>query len=95
MTADTIPGSHHGLITSHLVQLIESHSEGLAAGLLQRIHACGRCNDLLAKVPEHELKQRVFEIYNNLGQWIESASDKEIERFTRRSANAAPCRASR
>jgi hypothetical protein len=80
MSVDVAPGSHHGLLTSHLVRLIEAHSEGLASGLLNRIRSCGRCNNLLEKVPEDELKQRVFEIYSHLGEWLESASDSEIER---------------
>lgn len=84
MTIDVAPGSHHGLITSHLIRLIEAHSDPLANGLLQRIRSSMRCKDLLEKVPEEELRQRVFEIYSNIGRWLESASDSEIEvRYTK------------
>jgi len=80
MSVDISPGSHHGLLSSHLVRLIETHSEPLAAGLLARVRGCGRCKDLLERVPEEELRQRVFEIYSHLGEWLETASDSEIER---------------
>ncbi len=80
MTVDVAPGSHFGLLTSHLVRLIEAHSEDLANGLLDRIRGSRRCQDLLEKVPEDELKQRVFEIYSNLGEWLENKSEIEIER---------------
>jgi hypothetical protein len=95
MTIELEHGSHHGLITSHLLRLIESHSEALAMGLLHRLRSCGRCIDLLEKVPEEELRQRVFEIYHNLGRWLETASDTEIEHHyirigERRAAQGVP-----
>ena len=50
-----------------LVQLIESHSQELASELLNRAHHSPHLTSF-SKVPDHELRQRVHEIYRQLGQ---------------------------
>ncbi len=67
------------MLAYRLVRLIETHSDALAAGLLDRV----RTSPLLPEyrsVPADELKQRVYEIYRHLGEWLLSKSDAEIER---------------
>src|SRR5581483_8848890 len=67
------------MLAYRLVRLIETHSDALAASLLERV----RKSPLLANygnVPPQELKQRVYEIYHHLGEWLLSKSDSEIER---------------
>jgi len=62
-----------------LVRLIETHSKELAAELLAR----ARQSPHLAtfpKVPDQELRQRVYEIYSQLGQWLMTRTDADIER---------------
>jgi hypothetical protein len=57
------------MLAYKLVGLIEAHSEELATGLLEKI----QCSPLLPdywRVPTEELKQRVSEIYRNLGDWL-------------------------
>lgn len=62
-----------------LVHLIEAHSQELSSELLKR----ARQSPLLAsfgKVPDHELRQRVHEIYSHLGQWLMNRTESEIAR---------------
>jgi len=62
-----------------MVQLIESHAGALSDELMHRLQKSGNCPDLLQKVPTQELKMRTHEIYRNLGDWILSKTESEIE----------------
>jgi hypothetical protein len=82
------------MLAYRLVRLIETHSDGLAASLLERV----RTSPLLADyrlVPPEELRQRVYEIYRHLGDWLLSKSEQDIERRyleigARRAAQGVP-----
>lgn len=66
------------MLAYRLVRLIETHSDALAASLLERV----RSSPLLAdysRVPGEELKLRVYEIYRHLGEWLMSKSHTDIE----------------
>ena len=66
-----------------LVQLIEAHADELSRGLMHRVETSARCCELLRKVPADELKRRAQEIYRNLGDWLLSKTESEIEeRYT-------------
>src|SRR5256884_6332481 len=65
-----------------LVHLIESHSQELASELLNRVHQSPHLTSF-SKVPDHELRQRVHEIYSHLGQWLMSRTEGEIARRSR------------
>jgi len=65
-------------VTFRLVRLIESHSENLANSLLHKVQHSPSTHSY-AKVPPHELKERVFEIYQHLGDWLLGKSDLDIE----------------
>lgn len=64
--------------TYKLVRMIETHSDPLAAGLLEKVRNCPvlmrYCN-----VPGEELEERVYEIYSHLGDWLVSKSERDIE----------------
>lgn len=62
-----------------LVHLIESHSKELAAELLARARKSPHLASF-SLVPDHELKQRVYEIYSQLGQWLVTRTEEDIER---------------
>lgn len=66
------------MLAYRLVRLIETHSDALAAGLLQRVE-----NSEIAQgyrnVPPEELKQRVYEIYRHLGDWLLGKTEFDIE----------------
>lgn len=67
------------MIAPRLVRLIETHSEQLTQGLIQKLQKCDRLADL-QKIPANEFQQRVYEIYHNLGEWLLSKTEADIER---------------
>jgi hypothetical protein len=67
------------MLAYRLVRLIETHSDALAASLLDRVRKSSRLRDY-RNVPPEELRQRVHEIYQHLGEWLLSKSDADIER---------------
>jgi hypothetical protein len=58
--------------------LIETHSDALAAGLLQRVQT-SELTQGYRNVPPEELKQRVYEIYRHLGDWLLGKTEFDIE----------------
>jgi hypothetical protein len=71
------------LLTYRLVKLIETHSDGLARTLQQKIEACDRCN-AYKNLPSGELARVVGEMYQGMGQWLMAKSESDIERrYTR------------
>lgn len=77
------------LLAYRLVKLIETHSDGLARALQQKIETSGRCPDY-QKLPEGELARVVGEMYQGMGQWLMGKSEVEIERrYTRIGARRA------
>jgi hypothetical protein len=80
MIADTTQNAALlGVLGWRLVRLIETHSDQLARGLLERIENSERCREFIHKVPPEELKQRVYEIYHNLGQWLLKKTERDVE----------------
>jgi len=67
------------MLAYRLVRFIETHAESLAAALLERVQK-SPLTPGYANVPPQELKQRVYEIYNHLGEWLLGKSEAEIER---------------
>ncbi|HXZ27682.1 MAG TPA: hypothetical protein VEG08_06745 [Terriglobales bacterium] len=67
------------MLTYRLVRLIESHSEQLAHGLLEKVHSSERTTDF-RKIPAAELEVRVREIYQNLGDWLLRKTEADIQR---------------
>ena len=67
------------MLAYRLVRLIETHSDALASGLLQKVQN----SEIAAEyrnVPPEELKQRVYEIYRHLGDWLLGKSEFDIEK---------------
>ena len=67
------------MFTLRLVQLIEHNADKLSEGLMGRLKRSECCNELLGSVPSHEVKQRTFEIYRNLTDWLMNKTESEIE----------------
>jgi hypothetical protein len=66
------------MFSYRLVRLIESHADALAAGLEEKVQA----SSLVAhfrEVPAHELRERVYEIYRHLGEWLLGKNELDIE----------------
>lgn len=53
-----------------LVRLIETHSESLAGCLLERVKSSELTPNYHRNVPPDDLKERVYEIYHHLGEWL-------------------------
>lgn len=79
MIAESQNAALLGVLGWRLVRLIETHSDPLARGLLERIENSERCREFVQKVPPEELKQRVYEIYHNLGQWLLKKTERDVE----------------
>jgi hypothetical protein len=66
------------MLAYRLVRLIETHSEILAVGLLKKVQD-SPITKAYIDLPQQELKQRVAEIYRNLGEWLLGRSEVEVE----------------
>ena len=62
-----------------LVHLIEQHADRLSEALLKKLRQSEACDDLLALVPDDELKHRAYEIYHHVGDWLLSRTYDELE----------------
>ncbi|HTZ96852.1 MAG TPA: hypothetical protein VMB18_10665 [Terriglobales bacterium] len=67
------------MLLYRLVRLIESHSQALAASLLVRVQQSEHTRDYY-RVPPDELKERVYEIYRHLGEWLIGKTEFDIEK---------------
>lgn len=82
------------MLAYRLVRLIETHSDGLAAGLLKKVQESEFTRDF-RKVPAEDLQHRVYEIYRHLGDWLLGKNEFDIkERYleigARRAAQRVP-----
>jgi hypothetical protein len=66
------------MVSLRLVRLIEDHADELAEGLIERLRHSSRTVDFL-RVPEDELRQNAVGIYRNLGDWLLTKTDTDIE----------------
>jgi hypothetical protein len=62
-----------------LVHLIESNSNALATCLLDRVTNSQATPDY-KQVPPDDLKERVYEIYRHLGDWLLTKDELDLER---------------
>jgi hypothetical protein len=62
-----------------LVRLIETNSQALAACLLDRVENSEATPDY-KEVPPEELKERVYEIYRHLGDWLITKDESDLKR---------------
>jgi len=67
------------LAAQRQVRLIETHSDGLAASLLDRTRQSEKTRNYVDKVPPDDLRQRVYEIYHHLGQWLITKQEADVE----------------
>src|SRR5215831_18718028 len=67
------------MLAHYFVRLIETHSDALASKLLDKVQQSDSTRTY-GNVPPSELKQRVYEIYEHLGDWLLGKKDVDIER---------------
>ena len=62
-----------------LVRLIETHSQSLATCLLDRVQNSELTLNYQKNVPGDELKEKVYEIYRHLGEWLIGKDETHLE----------------
>jgi hypothetical protein len=62
-----------------LVRLIETHSQSLATCLLDRVRESELTENYQKNVPGEELRERVYEIYRHLGEWLIAKDESHLE----------------
>ena len=62
-----------------LVQLIEMHSDRLAETMLMKLQSCDKCASF-ERVPREEFRQREYEIYGHLGEWLTDKREEDVAR---------------
>ena len=67
------------MYANRLVQMIETHSDALANGLMERVLNSEKLSDM-RKVPPQELRQRAYEVYRHLSDWLLTKTEGDIER---------------
>jgi len=67
------------MLLYRLVRLIESHSEALASSLLGKVQESEHTREFRRVSPE-ELRDRVYEIYRHLGDWLLGKTEFDIEK---------------
>src|SRR6201988_3240356 len=66
------------MFSYRLVRLIESHADARGAGVEDRVQG----NPTVAhfrQIPAYELRERVYEIYRHLGEWLLGKNELDIE----------------
>jgi hypothetical protein len=66
------------MVANRLVRLIEGHSEELAESLVVKLHTSERTTGY-RNIPARELKAAVLEVYQNLGEWLMSKTESDVE----------------
>lgn len=77
------------LLAYRLVRLIENHSDELAQALLAKVQSSEKTT-AFTRVPAAELRDRVYGIYNNLGDWLLGKTEADVEQRYR---DIGTCRA--
>jgi hypothetical protein len=66
------------MFSYRLVRLIEAHADALAAGLEERAQSSMQVAHF-RNIPAHEMRERVYEIYRHLGEWLLGKNELDIE----------------
>ena len=67
------------MFSYRLVRLIESHADELAAGLEEKVRSQSPGHALSRYFRRQELRERVYEIYRHLGEWLLGKNELDIE----------------
>ncbi len=66
------------LLAYRLVRLIETHSDQLAAGVFEKLKNSPKTS-AFRNIPAEEFRQRVYEVYHYLGDWLLGKTETDIE----------------
>ena len=78
------------MFSYRLVRLIETHADALAAGLEERVLSNSQISQF-REIPAHELRERVYEIYRHLGEWLLGKNELDIEQRYREIGTRRAC----
>jgi hypothetical protein len=79
-TSKTVGGSEGAMMMWYrLVRLIETHSQSLSPSLLDQVQGSERTRTYQKNVPVEELKERVYEIYHHLREWLIGKDESRLE----------------
>lgn len=67
------------ILAYRLVRIIETHADGLARTLRERIEQSDRAYEYRSKVPGEELERLVSEVYKDIGHWLLTRTEQDIE----------------
>jgi hypothetical protein len=74
-----MPAEEIAMMTLYrLVRLIETHSNELASCLVKRVRS-SEATIAYDQVPDEDLKDRVYEIYHHLGDWLITRDQFDLE----------------
>ncbi len=68
------------MLALKFVRLIENHAEELAQTLAERVKSSHKTKSF-HNVPEGELRERTYQVYRDLGEWLLERTDVEIDKF--------------
>lgn len=66
------------MLSARLVRMIEDHADQLTRGLVHQLKR-HKQTPHYHNLPEHELHNRVYDVYRNLGEWLTYKSDETIK----------------
>jgi hypothetical protein len=66
------------MFSYRLVRLIEAHADELASGLEKRVQASQQVTHF-RDISAQELRERVYEIYRHLGEWLLGKNEQDVE----------------
>jgi hypothetical protein len=66
------------MLAYKLVRLIETHSDSLSSSLLAKVQNSPFTRSY-SRVPAEDLRERVYEIYRHLGEWLLGKGSFDIE----------------
>jgi hypothetical protein len=67
----------HRSLSDQLIKTIESHAEALARGAVAKLQGSRRTNSF-QRLSYDELYFRIYQVYHELGLWLQTKSDYEI-----------------
>jgi len=80
MPTKNVQESKLGFLSGNVIRLIEINADTLADGLWARVENSPRLQRYRDRVPKEELRQRAYEIYRHLGEWLQNTSESDVER---------------
>ena len=66
------------MLLPNLMKMIESHAEELTREVLNDLGKNPR-TPFLHRIPSEELRRRIYDVYRNLGHWLEEKDEARIE----------------